>query len=375
MEKQKLAAFILVLAAFIFLLLAIVFKVSPLVQSFAGIFQENKTEVKVEVSSDVIFYKEFIKNYQECKLSPSNNCYCPFTNALVPENYVVSISNSKKLTTITLLGNAKLINDCQGITNTSEDKQEVSTDIRNDILYFGFDVFRDSNVEFAEELPKKAIVGGRGAVFVKDTTNTLAKLKIEGFHQVQQSEKLYLTESKLCSSADPKNINIIDLRNGYLYKFDNEKIGIASAQYKLNKCELYKNSFEANNIFNDIFYQIENCNNKCSYLIKPEDKSVIPEHYAITIEDNVLVLYYEKTEITSKKFTKYSCLFTDYKKTEEKDLQTLHQTIKLNDYTEIEFYTFKDKTCFLPYTLELIKQRTFSNQVAISSAKKELIPK
>ena len=127
--------------AVVLLLLLIIFGViNPSRAWFSNLLFENKTVNNLQVSEDLPFYNEFVKNYQECKLSPSTECYCPITYPKTPDKYVIGIINepSSKSTTISVSGNVVVSENCDAtiVIPESKESKNVQLQIENDITYF-----------------------------------------------------------------------------------------------------------------------------------------------------------------------------------------------------------------------------------------------
>src|SRR3989344_7254075 len=56
--------------------------------------QYNKEKPFIpEIPVKTPFYDQFIQDYKECKLSKDVECYCPFRNTLIPDNFVLEVNS------------------------------------------------------------------------------------------------------------------------------------------------------------------------------------------------------------------------------------------------------------------------------------------
>lgn len=319
----------------VFLILSIVWSAvkstkSPIVEFIdKTIFGEKEELEKVEVSDDLPFYNEFVKNYQECKLSPDTECSCPFTNPSTPDNYVIELQNQNGKTIILLHGNAQ-VKDCI-LAADFKSLKTIATNIDNDILYFE-DVYTFPIVESG-------------------------KLQLSDFGLV---DKLYLYKNELCSVRDVKGDNAIDFKKGFIYKFggefDSQKTALSSA-LKTKKCEIQKDITPAYNAFNLLVSTINECKDQvCLFQIKDnKGESTIPKDFTLSIKDKKIVLEYKSKEVKSEVIKKDVCLYTHYSSQVRQNLEL--GRLELNDYYQLEIYSYESKICFLPYTPNLIKQK------------------
>ncbi len=337
---NKIVVYLIALIA-VFLFVMIIFKTTtPLKASFSNLFfPVEEKENLVEVSKDLPFYNEFVKNYKECKLSPSTECYCALTNPSVPQNYVIELQNQNKQTLILLHGNANL-EDCSKLSTPhgTAKLETLSVNIPNDEIYF-------LNTGWLFSDPKR--------------TNN--KLQLSDFTNI---DKLFLHKKELCT---PKDVSGPDSQNieqeAFIYKFDQEKTTFIFKKFpELKKCETQKEIMPAYDSFNLLISTINQCTGTCVYVIQNNNINVIPKDYVLLIENKRIILKYKDKELKSAEIKKELCMFDHFKPSlrEEKSLTSL----ELNNYLQLEIFTFKDKICFLPYTQSLATQKAIETQKA-----------
>ena len=323
---------------------------------FLSLFSPSQEEQIVDVSTDLPFYNEFVKNYNECKLSPSTECFCPVTYPEIPDNYAIEITNfpNSKSTIIKLYGNVQL-KDCNTLLQTGN-INTVESKIENDLLFFE-NVYTSPDViglEY-EEQEIQTEEGFRQASVLKN----FGKLQTSDFSQV---ERLYLFEDELCSTKDVKGDNDINFERGAIYKFDNEKTTFISEIFRLKKCDTVKDIVPAYEEFNKLISKINSCSSTkriedCKYVIKEDETSAIPQDFTLSLENNKIVLKYKEKEIkSSDEIKKELCLFTDFRNTNENQASQLNSLV-FNNYLEVDIYPFEDKVCFLPYDFNLLQQK------------------
>lgn len=362
--------FVGVLAAIIFL--SIIWGVakgttSPIISFFDKLIFGEKAEI-VGVSGETPFYNEFVKEYQECKLSPDTNCYCKITYASIPEDYILELQNNpdSKTTLILLHDNANL-EDCKSLATThdTENFKTISTAVKDDLLYF------KNYISFAG-------FGGPKVIYPKPIEELTPedmgkdKLSLESFTPI---DKLFLHKKELCTPKDVLGSNNLAVDQGaYIYKFDQEKTTIINDKFGTQKtCSQIKDSNLAYEEFNRLTSAINGCKDSvCTYSIMDgKFNSVIPKDFKLLIENKKIVLKYKDQEIKfSDEIKKELCVFTHFKPAlrQEKPLDKL----ELNNYLQLDIYQSENKLCFLPYTKELVQQK-ISEELKIKTQAKKII--
>lgn len=326
---NKIVIYIIALVA-VFLFVMIIFKTTnPLKTSFSNLFfPKEEQEEPVEASKDLPFYSEFVKNYKECKLSPSIDCYCKLTNPSTPQNYVIELQNQNKQTLILQHANANL-EDCSKLSTPHGTKklETVSTNIPNDELYFI----------------------STGWLF-SDPSRANNKLQLSDFTKVN---KINLHNKKLCTPTDVSGTDSYDIeQEALIYKFDQEKTTFIFKKYpELKKCETQKDIVPAYDSFDILVSTINKCTGTCTYAIQ----NSIPEDYILSIENNKIILKYKGKELKSAELKKKSCLYTHYSPQARQNLEL--NNLELNNYLQLEIYSYENKICFLPYDINLAQQK------------------
>ena len=354
---------VIVLALVLFFVLS---NTNVLKEGFLGQLKDKK---EVKLSADLPFYNEFAKNYQECKLSPDTECFCPLTNTYLPDNYILEIQNNAdlKATKIILYANVQPGSSCGRIQSTDPKnvKNAVITDIGDDVVYFKDYIFRLSLVEpLQKENPSSndLLAGIYRKAYTKSDIkpyDEFAKLIESDFTQV---DSLFLSGNNLCTLKDVNGKDSVDFKSGFLYKFNNEKTALASGSYNLKRCAIMKNSAEAEKEFNKALSKLNQCEvGPCSYIVKSQNTDMMPAGYSLRIEDNGLILSYNNKIIKTSEIKKNLCLFDDFRNINPSQAKEL-KFLDFNGYVEIEIHPFSDNLCLLPYTLQMIQDKKLGLQ-------------
>jgi hypothetical protein len=369
-QLEKLVGIILGLIAVI-LIIGIILYISPLKQgissSIDSIFAKDKVPNTIQKQANYPFFDEFIKSYNECKLSLGENCYCEMAFSGVPEGYIVELESKERSNTI----NSIKIPDGNYITarlHVGSKLTEVEDQLVNSTII-------KEPLTITKEL-------GKGKLYF---SNVLLSLSREN-SQLNKNEFIemplqYLENNLLRSSKDLWNFKGTDskLDNGLaMYKFDKGSIaflpigiGATEVSNSLKSCSKVPKALEAKKQF-DAFIEAVECSriqSKCSLTptkiqgfeinIKsvPTDSKVlgIP---SITLESNGKIL--DTKQFLIEDF----CQFTDFKKTSSSDAIILatpdlseSKTLDISNYKFIEIYSLPNKFCILPYDESLVREK------------------
>ncbi len=270
-----------------------------------------------------VFYDYFVEDYKSCKLSSDVECYCHVRNTLIPDGFVLEVSNiiNSKKTFIKLHSNAEVsggILSSYAISNIGESEiTSKSVDVENDLLLV-------EDTAFAE--PKVAD----------------RKLGDSDFSRVTN---VFFSGSTLFTSSDLKFRNKIDFSEGIIYRKDAERTFLLNNIEGLARCSSLPNVAASFDAFDSIVKSLNRClsapdikdGKKCASF-----EQNIPEDYTIKIESSKINLYYKDKLLKSSKELNFVCVF-DSPFNPIKDKSSPLNKISFNDYKKLDFYVYSNK--------------------------------
>ncbi len=157
----------------------------------------------------IYFYSSFVSDVKRCSDSKDNECYCPLTNTIIPKTYSILLKNVAGRAALLLYKDA-LISSC-----TIQNLEPVS----QNSFPFSF---------YIENIRGKPSLDN-----YEENGYTFNKLKLNDF---TIATDILFQNNEICSAKDINGRNYIDFKNGILYKFNNNIIGMTRTQPNLRRC-------------------------------------------------------------------------------------------------------------------------------------------